>query len=644
LTMTGYNNPNGKEYGSESPLPPRVEVTVERLDGIIWSTPTRPTSKDELKKRVPFVTAAVEFAGTCPNMKVYSASKYPHCKYPAVESFFASLASEEAAEKISHSHGSEVTKITSTTIQDTGGKTTTTTTTTITTIHATTAPRYKDGHYPLVAKWYDDSNEEKLVDSVTFFTSPKTLEEAESKAGTLPTQGRSNNGPHLTLTLPTATDRRKTSFLTTLFAPCQHPRSAAQVHRKKDNNSSDSLLPQKTHSTAASTLCSGSQNKVNITSSSSTPDFTKLYKQNSSQLTDLGSLLETSVGPNVIDSGLELQASSPISNYVIRKEEADVAPVVATNKSKEVAATLIAAEPSSAVVGQMDKSKSSPSTFDPLSWINCGSVAPEIVELRVRVMPEDSDDFDEMDPAKQHLVARRELEGVAHLIFLDQIVEEGTTVMDLPLRVPQESNAMTRTLSTLGGQEYVKLGANAMLRVRVTVIPEAKVVQSQQPRLDADVSMKTEEAQPESDFAFLFRPLAISFSAFDRLYEVVKGYREARNAGMPTELESAQNKAPTGPFPHQFPSLVTDCSRGKKVESFLGVRKTTEDSRWGWFKVIPRPKHATKVAGHNSTQIPGGSTRRRDPNRQDTRKFFTIARSSSSLITEESTSDQDEAS
>ena len=494
-SRSGRTGTSSSYSSSSVSLQPKVEITVERLDGIIWSTPLRVSNRDELKKQVPFVTAAVEFSGTCPNMKVYSASQFPHSKHPAVESYFASLEDPKENQKSAHG-GSEVKKIISTTTQENGRTTTTTTTTTVTTVQSSVTPvaKYKEGHHPLVAKWHDDSFDEKLVDSVTYFTSPQSCDEDDTR--TLSTQGQKASKPHLTLTLPTAAEQRRPSIFESLFAPChQHNQPLTSTSKRTHKEVSSTL----THSTCASTTCSSGHHNSQGGNSSS-------------PFRDLGSLLDD----QGIKKGCQKGSRTPITT---RQEEADVTPVVATQKSKELAATAIAAERYSAVVGQTD-------SITPLSWMTspCGTAAPEIVELRVRVMPEDSDEWDEMDPSKQHLAAAQDLEGVAHLVFLDQIIEEGTTIMDLPLKISHDK-AMKRnptflsTTPAVGEQDFVTLGSNARLRVRVTILPQGKRQTAQQPHrllpsfnhqpsLQHVTSMKT-HALPETGLPFYSRPFSL---------------------------------------------------------------------------------------------------------------------------------------
>ncbi|CAB9499965.1 expressed unknown protein [Seminavis robusta] len=624
----------------ESWSPPRVEITVERLDGIVWSTPERPKNREELKKRVPFVTATVEFSGTCPDMKVFSASTYPHCTQPAVESYFASLAIDE--DEQGGQRGNEVTKITSTTTQDVGGRKTTTTTTTITKIQAGTNKQVTDGNYPLVAKWYDDSSEEKLIDSVTYFTSPPTFEDAESKAGSLLTQGRKRNRPHLTLNLPSAGGQQRASFLSAMFAePCKN----TAVQGMKGKHYKDNLVPAKTHSTAASTLCSGSHNGESPVGEGKIRN----------KLTDAGSLLDKE------DDEGDAELEKAIGTMVTRKDEAIVEPVVATKKSKEMVASVIAAEPSSAVVGQTDKSKAGvDSSFAPLSWMDCGTAAPEIIELRVRVMPEDYDEYDEMDPEKQHLVAAQDLEGVAHLVFLDQIVEEGTTVMDLPLKISDEAKAMTRSVSTipmLGDQEFVTLGANAMLRVRVSILPPVrKFVASPragQPNLQRNLSLKTTEAQPQS-WPFFSIPFSLSFSALERVFNMIQCHRGDSSGQAPrSEEETPQNRVPPGPFPHEFPAVVPADGKAQTVESFLpenALRKTAQRPAEPWTFFKPVPPTAAKNKGNSKiphTQRQQGKRQRNSALQGQDKRFYTLrnrGRSSSSTSSDTSTVDEYEAS
>ena len=340
-------------------LPPKVEITVESLNGIIWSTPTHFANRDEVAKHIPFVTATVEFSGTCTNMKVHSASKFPHSRQPAVESYFASLSPDLSAGEPGGS--GEVKKIISTTTQEVGGAKTTTTTTTITTIQGLSSFSMKqnNGQHTLMAKWQDQStNEEKLVDSITYFTTPSTCDGAEDSRA-----GGAHSKPHLTLTLPSAMEQHNVG---SFFTPC---------HRAKANNTdpehkkhSDDLRNARTHSTAASTSCSVSSFFL-----SPSPALSRhAKKQKGKPGPKMPSLSVLELGSLLDDDSVEDDKFADIKPSVTRQvDDADVTPVIATKQSKELAATAIATEPSSGVVGRR-RDANRAGILSPIStWMSC---------------------------------------------------------------------------------------------------------------------------------------------------------------------------------------------------------------------------------------------------------------------------------
>jgi hypothetical protein len=630
-------------------LSPRVEITVERLEGIIWSTRYRPSSREELQKRVPFVTAAVEFAGTCPNMKIYSASSFPHSKNPAVESYFASLESDAWGEQEQFGFN-EVKRIISTTTQEIieTGTTTKTTTTTITT---TTTPiaRKREGQYNLVAKWHDDSCDDKLIDSITYFTSPPSYDDSESRSGTFTTSSRNANRPHLTLTLPTAAEKRELSVFPSIFSSCHHRHYQVGSNNKQVfNKGVKDLMPTKTNSTAASTVCSSSA-RYQARNQQQSIQSGSQGEESSWPFQDLGSLLDQDYP---VDEVEREEAKPPTK----RLDEADVSPLIATQKSKELAATAIAAEPSSAILGQANTKKGA---FTPVSWMGCGTASPEIVEIRVRVMPEDADDFDEMDPETQHLAAAQDLEGVAHLVFLDQIIEEGTTVMDLPLKLSQENKAVKRSQTSLsttpavGEQDFVTLGANAMLRVRVSILPQGRKPMAPLPQssslfdrqaLHQSNTMKT-HSLPDASLPFYSRPFLRDkfIPLVERVFQTPSQYLQFASERF-AEVYYAQKKeeeedtAPQrrGPFPHEFPTVTPD-EKNKKVDSkFLGDWKTYGET-WSWLRFSSQGKG--KDTGDRATHA--SNRRKRGDLRHENKKFY-VPRSSST-VSESSEEDESDS-
>ena len=632
MTMMGnYNRPANT---ASTHLPPKVEITVEQLDGIDWSPSKNHRSRDEAKKHVPFVTATVEFSGTCPSMKVYSASKYPNIKNPAVESFFASL-NEEKMQTATN----EVKKIISTTTQEAGGTTTTTTTTTITT---TQDAKLLDGHYPLTAKWHDESNEEKLIDSVEFFT--KSCDEANSIAESGFDRGKKANRPHLSMTLPTAAEQQNPSILATLLSPCQHKqyKSGAISINEKGTNISRKVELNNTGSTAEST--SGSAEGTNLSDLESLQAVVShVQSQKESTVESSTSLLlalESLMDKDIDEEGNDADTSNGsddsdneqlkgIQTAVTRQDEADVAPVLATKKSKGLIATAIAAETSSAVMGQTEAQTGA---FTPLSWVACGAPSPEIIEMRVRIMPEDEDEID----------ASGTMEGVAHLVFLDQIIEEGTTVMDLPLKMTHEPKAMTRdhtylsTTPNVGSGDCVSLNANAMLRVRVTILPQRRQQVSHSALADfhqvlrENTTMKT-QSTPEGDH-FLANLPSLQSQLVLPLFERFKNINFQYFVGEKGKEEEEQETNPTiqqnkGAFPHAFPTLVQQ-SKNNNVESFLGEWKSYGET-WSWLKAF------SALARKDSLAKPQG--KREKPvgeARKDQKQFYTIptaARSSSQM-------------
>ena len=635
--MEHYNRPANT---ASTNLPPKVEITIEQLDGIVWSTSKNHQSRDEAKKHVPFVTATVEFSGTCPSMKVYSASKYPNIKNPAVESFFASI-NEERMQNTT----SEVKKIVSTTTQEAGVTTTTTTTTTITTIQDA-SPKLQEGHYPLTAKWHDESTEEKLIDSVDFFA--KSCDEANSIAQSGFDHGKKANRPHLSMTLPTTAEQQNPSILAALLSPCQHKqyKSDAISMGEDGANTTRKVELVNTSSTAESTI--GSAVGTNLS------DLESLQAVVSPAQSQKESILETSFSPLLAlgslmdkDSNGEEEDDNDTSNdshdseneqlkgiqtAVTRQDEANVAPVLATKKSKELVATAIAAESSSAVMGQTEVQAGA---FTPLSWMACGAPSPEIIEMRVRIMPEDEDEID----------ASSTMEGVAHLVFLDQIIEEGTTVMDLPLKMAHEPKAMTRdhtylsTAPIVGGGDCVSLNANAMLRVRVTILPQRGQEVNHTDLADfhqvlrGNATMKT-QSTPEGDHFLanlpslqsqLVLPLLERFKHINFQYFV--GENGKTDGHKSTEKNNPTIQQKKGAFPHAFPTLIQE-RESNKVESFLGERKSYGET-WSWlkaFSALTRKESFAEPQGKR--EKPVGEARK------DKKHFYTIppaARSSSEL-------------
>lgn len=639
----------GPSVASSTAQSPQVEITVEKLEGIIWSTPIRTKSRDDLKKRVPFVTAAVEFSGTCPNMKVYSASSFPHCKNPAVESYFAALDKDEWESPLRQSHTNEIRRIVSTTTQEIGstGLTTKTTTTTITT---TTTPvaRKKEGHHRLVAKWYDDS----FDDANPHLSSSTSEDDTDDSTGSLTSAHRRAAKPHLTLSLPSPGEQNQRSIFPSIF-PSFHSRreDERQNDRQNSKTATKDLVPTKTHSTAASTTCSTSSARHQDRSHH---QLTGSQEEDASwTFHDLGSLLDMDEN----DQSSEVERSK-LKPRMPRQDEADVSPLIATQRSKELVATAIAAEPSSAIVGQADTNRDA---FLRPSWLGCGAVSPpEIVELRVRVMPEDADEFDEMDPAEQHLAAAQDLEGVAHLVFLDQIVEEGTTIMDLPLKISRNNKCTKRKGNppspTLGEQDFVTLGANAMLRVRVSILSQDRHPTAPQPRslnqfdtLHQSNTMKT-QAIPDVGLPFYSRPFSFTSQVFpfvERVFQTPTQFIQFASEKLAEvyytkkrdedEDDEDDETAPQrrGPFPHEFPTVVPEDGNSKRVDSnFLGDWQTYKEP-WGW------PKWSSEAKSKETSRSTHGKNRRRS-HRHENKKFYVPQ--SSSMASESSNDDEAEDS
>mgnify|MGYP005842781665 CR=1 FL=1 len=573
----------------EMPAPaPKVEITVERLEGIVWSTSKSHKNREELNKNVPFVTAAVEFSGTCPNMKVYHASRYPHLENPAVESYFATLAPEYTTDKPqqqqsgTNKSSNEIKKITTLTTQEMGGTRTKTTTTTITTISTSTPkPKVcKDGQYPLVATWHDHSTvPEKSSDGNTIFT----MGEEEDR----------NDNPHLTLTMPTSQEKQAQTIFEALASPCHSVRETAETsfemirnHHKlhgKKSGKNNSGLGTDTFSTAAETVCSAENT---LTSASST--LAERLGKPGEKIMDLDSLLD-----NDSEDDDESDKVKLLSMKATYQDEAEIPPVLSSHKSKELAAAAIAAEPSSGVVGKLeDINETGPLT--PLSsWMSCGTTNPEIIELRVRVIPEDADDFDEMDPSAQHLPASQDLEGVAHLVFLDQAIEEGTTVMDLPLKISHEAKLVQRDRTTLSTTphvdlaDYVTLGPNARLRVRITVraTPDQNTAHSLPPVVHNTSTTKTNSI-PEQQLPFYSRSISMMLPMMERILQMPTHIGGERNSSGKNENEKAPSRDQTNndSFTQQFRAVLPE-EISKRAETFLGDWKSYSES-WSLSKTI----------------------------------------------------------
>lgn len=435
--MSTKNHSYSSISHGEKPIPPKVEIFVEQLNGIMWSTST--TSKDEeLEKRVPFVTAAVEFSGTFPNMKVYSATKMPFTKRPAVESYFASLAQDH------HELATDTLVIPS--------------------LQPNNDPSIphckvmKKGVFPLVLNWHDDTINEKLIDSIAFFTSPLDNKDSVDAPVVKPEPTEAKK-PHLSFSLPMHHPPQIPGL--SLMHQCQNGGPTATF--KEADKFLKTLRGADTFSKGKGKDYDAHSTQTNSTASSTAPSVSASHPEalrTKRSLFDLESLLH----------------ETDYYGYPSDDNEQEVAQVIASRESKERAAAKLAGDPSSRFVG------GNHSGYVP-SWISCGkSATPEILEMKVRVLPEDYDEYDEMDPEFQQVASPQDLEGVAHLVFLDEVVQAGTTIMDLPLRISSDAPSLTerdRTglslIPTIGKNDSVFLSSDATLRIRVTITPHGQM-------------------------------------------------------------------------------------------------------------------------------------------------------------------------
>jgi len=481
-------------------LPRKVEISVESLEGIVWSSNKKHKNRDEVESSVPFVTATVEFSGTCQNMKIHSASKYPHIKNPAVESYFAALDSNKMD---SPGAENEIRTVKSIKTQEFDGKAIMTTTTTITSVQTEfPSAKLKDGEYPLVAKWENEASDEHgIIDSVDYATKPQLFGITRNNTDvSYYIQGKSIARPHLSLTLPATADHQSDqplSMIKSMLSTCRHQddlstSSLSSIGGNKGKPKIKDGESVNTKSTASSSIKSALSN---ATMKSQLP-VVGLVEENPAgdsyqriiPVRELESLLDTDLDSNnEASSGLHLKEAE---TAITRQEEAYVEPVLATNASKERVAKALTSEISTAVFGRVETPASS--IFGSLTWMLRSKPSPEIIEMKVRVMPEDVDELDDATPGSPFT---RNLEGVAHLLFWDFIAEEGTTILDLPLKMNNENRAMTgdQTLSSKtatarnGEEEHIFLSPNAKLRIRVTIVPEVKQTIADHPKFTTSI-------------------------------------------------------------------------------------------------------------------------------------------------------------